>query len=117
MEEEVRYWERVHGIVTEHDIDARWILRSNWDEKAHGSLRIVSHPDLRPGYLKAFASFVTSRRPKTKEEIEQSVEDYKMDVVELEVYSVDEHVIVEHMPEFVAPKQEIERVYNVKIFE
>jgi hypothetical protein len=67
--------------------------------------------------LKAFASFVTSRRPKTEEEIEQSIDDYRMDVVELEVYSVDEHVIVEHMPEYIAPKQDIEKLYGVKIFE
>ena len=78
-EDEVRFWDRVHGIMSEHDIDARWILRSTWDDKAHGSLRIVSHPDLKPGYLKAYAAFVTSRRPKNSQEMEQSVEEYKME--------------------------------------
>ena len=117
MEEEIRYWDRVRGFVTELDIDARWILRSNIDDMAHGSLRIVSHPDLKPGYLKAFCSFVISRKPKSPEEIEQSVEDFKMDVVELEVYSVNEHIVTKQMPEYIAPKRDIEKTYNVKIFE
>jgi len=110
-----RYWERVKGYMTENEVDARWILRQEDDDRAWGSLRIVSHPDLRPGYLRSFCSFVTSRRPKTPEEIAQSVEEYQMEEVELEVYSVNEHTVTQQI-EHEAPLRELEDRYGVKVF-
>jgi hypothetical protein len=116
MEQEIkRYWDRIDGYVSEHKIDARWILRSPDDDLAHGSLRIVNHPDLPAGHLRAMSSFVTSRRPKTQEEIEQSVEDYQMNPDELEIYSVNEHITTKdniiEMRSF-----ELEELFGVKIF-
>jgi hypothetical protein len=116
MEEIKRYWERIRGFTSENEIDARWILRQDGDHRAWGSLRIVSHPDLRPGYLRSFCSFVTSRRPKTEEEIEKSIDDYQMDENELEVYSVNEHVVTQDISHE-APLRELEERYGVKIFE
>jgi len=116
MADTKRYWERIRGYVTENKIDARWILRDESDDRAHGSLRIVSHPDLRPGYLRSFCYFVTARRPKTQEEIEQSVEEYQMDENELEVYSVNEHITTQKI-EHEAPLRELEQRYGVKVFE
>lgn len=110
-----RNWEKVHGYVSENDIDVRWILKEDGDDRAHGSLRIVSHPDLKPGYLRAFVSFVTSRRPKTKEEILNDLEKYQMDEKELEIYSVDEHV--ETFENEVEDRyQDLEKLFDVKIF-
>jgi len=63
------YWDRIRGYVSELRVDARWILRQNETDKPLGSLRIVSHPDLRPGYLRSIFTQVTSIKPKTKEEI------------------------------------------------
>jgi len=111
-----RYWDRVRGFNSENRIDARWILREHGDHRAHGSLRIVSHPDLRPGYLRSFCRFITSRRPKTQEEIEKSIEDYQMDENELEVYSVNEHTTYQDI-EHEAPLRELEERYGVKVFE
>ncbi len=110
------YWERIRGFITENDIDARWILRRNDDTKAHGSLRIVSHPDLKAGYLRAFWTIVTKRRPKTKEEILATVEQLQLDIKELELYSVDEHIetasrIIEE------PLRKLEELFSIDIFE
>jgi len=110
------YWERIRGFISENDIDARWILRKYTDNKAHGSLRIVSHPDLKPGYLRAFWTVVTKRSPKTQQEILETIEKYKMDIKELELYSVDENIettsrIIEE------PLKKIEELFGVKIFE
>lgn len=114
-----KYWERIHGYVSEHPIDARFILRSPDDDKAWGSLRIIGYDSkmgiLPPGYLRAFASFVTSRRPKTEEEIAKSVEDYQMENIELEVYSVNEHVETKEL-QYEASKREVEELYGIKIF-
>ena len=110
-----RYWERVRGFSSENKIDARWILREDGDSRAFGSLRIVSHPDLKPGYLRSFCSFVTSRKPKTPEEIAQSVKDYQMEEIELEVYSVDEKIKTQII-EYEAPFQELEEKFGVNIF-
>ena len=114
--EEKRYWDRIIGYVSENKVDARWILKSNMDNRAHGSLRIVSHPDLKPGYLRAVASFVTSRKPKTNQEKLQAIDDYKIELNELEVYSVDEHIkttITNHE----APLRELENLFGIKVFE
>jgi len=114
-----KYWERLHGFISEHPIDARYILRDPDNDKAWGSLRVIGYDPkmgiLPPGYLKAFASFVTSRRPKTEEEIQQSLDEYQMESIELEVYSVDEHVETKELT-YEAPKREIEEMYNIKIF-
>lgn len=117
MAEEIkRNWEKVHGFVSENDVDVRWILKEDGDSRAHGSLRIVSHPDLKPGYLRAFVSFVTGRRPKTPEEIAYTLEKYKMEEHELEVYSIDEHITtVENTVE--DRFQDLEKLFDVKIFE
>lgn len=109
------YWEKVFGYVSENQVDARWILRYPNDSRAHGSLRIVSHPDLKPGYLRAYSTFVTSRRPKTREEIEKAVEEYKMQETELEIYSIDEHI--ETLERVLEDRyQELEKIFNVKVF-
>lgn len=109
------YWERIRGFISENDIDARWILRKHTDNKAHGSLRIVSHPDLKAGYLRAFWTVVTKRRPKTNEEILATVENYQMDIKELELYSIDEYIettsrVIEE------PLRKLEELFAVDIF-
>jgi hypothetical protein len=110
-----RNWEKVHGYVTENELDVRWILREDGDSRAHGSLRIVSHPDLKPGFLRAFVSFVTSRRPKTSEEIAVALDKYKMEETELEIYSIDEHI--ETYEKVVEDRfQDLEKLFDVKIF-
>lgn len=111
-----RYWERVRGFMSENKIDARWILREDGDDRAHGSLRIVSHPDLKPGYLRSFCSFVTSRKSKDSQEIAQSVVDYQMEEIELEIYSVDEKIKTQ-LIEYEAPFQELEEKFGVSIFD
>jgi hypothetical protein len=113
--EEQRYWEEIFGFVSENRVDKRWILKSNIDEKAHGSLRIVSHPDLKPGFLRAYASYVVKRTPKTEEEKKAFVENYQMEVTELELYSADEHVETKdivHEERF----QDLEELFKVNIF-
>ena len=110
------YWEKLRGYVTENKVDSRWILRRRNDERAHGSLRIVSHPDLKPGYLRAFVSFVTTRRDKTEEEILQTINDYQVQETELEIYSINEHIeTVER--EFEDTYQNLEKLFDVNIFE
>lgn len=109
------YWDRVHGYLSELRIDARWILRGNDDDKPYGSLRIVSHPDLKPGYLRSIFTYVTSIRNKTFDERLMAIEDYQMGVNELEVYSVDSDIKTD-IKVFEAPFKELEQVFNVKIF-
>jgi len=110
------YWERIRGYVTELRVDSRWILRENDTEKPLGSLRIVSHPDLKPGYLRAFFSFVTSIRKKSKNEKIKTIEDYQMDITELEVYSVDDDIKTDSLIDE-APFKDLEESFGVKIFE
>lgn len=69
-------WVRMHGYITECDIDARWVLYYPNDPKPQGSLRIVSHPDLPPGHLRSFVSIVTKRWPKTSAELAKTLENY-----------------------------------------
>ena len=40
-----------------------------------------------------------------------------MEAPELEVYSVDEHIVTSDLDPYEAPAKEIEEAYNVKIFE
>jgi len=110
------YWERVRGFISENKIDARWKLRKHNDFRTYGSLRIVSHPDLKPGYLRSLLTIVTEIDSKTDAQILKAVEDYQMNETELEVYSVDEDVKTE-MQTYEAPFAELEKLYGVKIFE
>lgn len=109
------YWEKITGYPTEHRVDKRWLLRKENDNRTYGSLRIVSHPDIPPGYLRAHFIYVTSIKPKNDNEIVQTIEDYQMDKKELEVYSVDENIETENET-YEAPFKELEELFNIKIF-
>jgi len=110
------YWDRLKGYVTELRVDARWILRNVDTQKPYGSLRIVSHPDLSPGYLRAIFTYVIKIRPKTKEEKLKTIEDYQMEITELEVYSIGEDIKTENKI-YEAPHKELENMFGVKVFE
>lgn len=110
------YWDRVRGFFTELRVDARWVLREHGTDKPYGSLRIASHPDLPPGYLRSIFIFVTKKIEKSDQEIIKTIEDYQINETELEVYSVHEDVITETKI-FEAPKKELEDLFQVKIFE
>lgn len=110
------YWERYDDFVSENRIDARWILKSKDDDKSYGSLRIVSHPDLRPGYLRAVYTVVNSISKRTRGEIMKLISDYKMDVETLEVYNIKDNVETE-TNEYEAPYKELEQLFKVKVFE
>jgi len=110
------YWDRLKGYVTELRVDARWILRGNENDKPYGSLRIVSHPDLPPGQLRAVFTYVTKIRPKTKEEKMKTIEDYQMEITELEVYSIGEDIKTENLT-IEAPFKDLQDKFGVKIFE
>ena len=114
MQTEKRFWEEIVGYISELKVDKRWILRADNDPRAHGSLRIASHPDCKPGYLRAFLTFVTSRRPKTEEEILETVEEYQIDINELEIYSIDEHITTETRT-YEAPLRELEELFGLDI--
>jgi hypothetical protein len=85
------YWDRLSGYVIDPElkIDARWVLRKFSDDKPYGSLRIASHPDCKPGYLRAIFTYVTTIEPKTNRQIIKATEDYQMDELDLEVYSIN----------------------------
>lgn len=110
------YWDRLKGYVTELRVDARWVLRDKDSEKPLGSLRIVSHPDCPPGHLRSFFIYVTDMRPKTKTEKLKTVEDYQVDSGELEIYSIDNNIETD-MIKHEAPFKELEKLFNVDIFE
>lgn len=110
------YWERIKGYPTEHRIDARWRLKMYGQERTFGSLRIVSHPDLPPGQLRAMFTYVTDIKEKTDEEIMQTLEDYQMKLEELEVYSVDENIETEQQT-IEDYKNKLEEIFKIKIFE
>jgi hypothetical protein len=109
------YWERLKGYVTENRVDGRWILKNEKTNKPFGSLRIVDHPDLRPGYLRAIFTYVTSIKIRNEQEKIMAVVDYQMSVSEMEVYSVDNDVKTETKNYEATPK-ELEELFNVKIF-
>ncbi|MFW6225375.1 MAG: hypothetical protein ACOC3V_00285 [bacterium] len=109
------YWEKIIGYPTEHRVDVRWLLHSENTNRVIGSLRIVSHPDLPPGQLRAIFNFVVNIEEKSDEEIMQSIEDYQMDITDLEIYSVDEKIETEN-DVYEAPFKELEELFNVKIF-
>lgn len=110
------YWDRVRGYVTELRVDARWTLKENDSDKPYGSLRIVSHPDLPAGFLRAIFTYVTTIRKKTKVEKIRTVEDYQIDMNELEVYSIDDDIKTETQ-KYEAPFKELQEMFGVKIFE
>lgn len=110
------YWDRIRGYPTELQIDARWNLRDRISDKAYGSLRIVSHPDLPPGHLRAHIWLVKDVSPKTKTDILRMLNDYNMSDIELEVYSIKDSYDVEYQT-FVDVKRKLEELFNVKIFE
>jgi hypothetical protein len=109
------YWEEIIGFISEHDIDKRWLLRKENEVRTYGSLRIVSHPDLKPGYLRSILTYVTDINPKTKKEIYKAIDDYMMDVKELELYSVSEDIKTEQET-VEAPYKKLEEIFGVKIF-
>jgi len=110
------YWDRLHGYVTELRVDSRWLLRQNNTDKPLGSLRITSHPDIHPGYLRAIFTYVTNIRKKTKDEKLMTVEDFQMEISELEIYSIDDDIKTE-TNQYEAPFKELEKLFGVKIFE
>jgi len=110
------YWDRVKGYVTELRVDARWVLRNIDNEKSYGQLRIVSHPDLPYGHLRAIFTYVTSIRKKTKGEKLQTLEDYQMGIDELEVYSINDDIKTETKT-YEAPLRELQELFGLKVFE
>jgi hypothetical protein len=109
------YWDRLRGYVSELRVDARWILRSSADDKPYGSLRIVSHPDLPYGQLRAIFTFVIKIRPKSKDEKLRTTEDFQIELTELEVYSISDDIKTENKI-YEAPFKELEEMFGVKIF-
>lgn len=109
------YWDRLRGFVTELRVDARWVLRNEDDEKPYGSLRIVSHPDLPPGELRAIFNYVTTIEDKSSAEKLQATEDYQMELTDLEVYSVDDKIETQNET-IEAPYKELEKMFGVKVF-
>jgi hypothetical protein len=110
------YWDRLRGYVTELRVDARWVLRQNGTNKPLGSLRIVSHPDLPPGQLRAHFTYVTSIKAKTKEQKLKAIEDYQMEDIELEVYSINDDIKTEAQT-YVALFKELQGMFGIDIFE
>lgn len=109
------YWERIRGYPTELRVDARWLLRMDGSERTWGSLRIVSHPDLPAGYLRAFFTFVKDIKRRSEEDQLKTIEDYQMDIKELEVYSIDEDLETESET-YEAPFKELEQLFDIKVF-
>lgn len=111
------YWDKIDPLeyATENKLDVRWRLKKKGEKRNFGSLRIVDHPDLKPGHLRSHVYIIKSTKPKTNIEKMQIIKDYFIGLDELEVYSVDEHVEMEHN-ELVATKKELEEIYQVKIF-
>lgn len=110
------YWDRLRGFVTELRVDARWVLRDEETDKPYGSLRIVSHPDLPPGHLRALFTYVVDISEKNEAQKMQATEDYQMEMTELEVYSVNENIKTE-TEKVEAPYKELEQIFGVKVFE
>jgi len=110
------YWDRYKGFVSELRVDARWTLRSFDDGQPYGSLRIGSFPDLPVGNLRAIFTYVTKIKKKTNIEKLQTLEDYQMDLNELEVYSITDDIKTETQ-EYIAPFKELQDMFGVKIFE
>lgn len=112
LDNEDLFWEEIKGFASENRIDKRWKLRKKNDTRTYGQLRIVSHPDLRPGYLRSIYTIVTDIEPKSKDQIVKTIEDYQMEEVELEVYSVNEEIKTE-VQTYEAPFRELEQLFGV----
>lgn len=111
------YWEKQYDFVTELRVDVRWLLRENDGDRPLGSLRIAAFPDIQhPGHLRAIFTYVTSIRFKSDVEILQTVEDYKMNEQELEVYLVDRDTKT-NTDTYEAPFKELNELFGVNIFE
>lgn len=108
-------WKRKIGFVSEHKVDGRWVLYADNDPKPQGSLRIVSHPDLPPGHVRAYCAIVTKRTPKTPQEIEATISNHDISQEELELYSIDEHLELWETKDQ-GPLYELEKTYGVKMF-
>ena len=110
------YWDRLRGFVTELRVDTRWVLREEETDTPLGSLRIVSHPDLPPGNLRAVFTYVITINEKNEAQKMQAREDYQMEMEELEVYSVDNDIKTE-TETVEAPYKELEEIFGVKVFQ
>lgn len=110
------YWERIKGypISEETRIDARWLLRNKYDDKPYGSLRIVSHPDLQPGYLRSVFIYVTKKDDKPDNEIIRTIEDNKIDLREIELYELDKDIETETIIH-TDSLQRLEKMFNIEI--
>ncbi|MFW5847664.1 MAG: hypothetical protein ACOCVF_01980 [bacterium] len=109
------YFDRIHGYYTDLRIDSRWQLKSMIDNEPYGSLRIVSHPDLKPGYLRAIFNYVTSKKTKSDNEIIKDIEDYCIEIADLETTDIEhdvqtEQVIIERS------QRELSELFGVNIF-
>lgn len=109
------YWDRIKGFASEFKIDARWLLKKEGDDNVQGSLRIVSHPDLRPGYFRAHISLVKNIEQRKRSEILKLIEDNKMSEIELEVYSAKEKFDVDNQT-IEDTLRNIENMFSVKVF-
>jgi hypothetical protein len=110
------YWDRLKGYVTENRIDSRFILRDKYTEEPYGSLRIVSHPDLPPGQLRTIFYYVVKKEKKTDHEILKTIEDYQLDITDLEIFSIDENIETEKIIH-IDYINKIEELFNVKVIE
>jgi len=110
------FFERIHGYYTDLRVDSRWQLKKRYDGEPYGSLRIVSHPDLKPGYLRAIFNYVTSKTSKTDNEIIRDVEDFKIDIADLETIDVEHDVKTEQIV-LEMTQRELSELFGVKIFE
>jgi hypothetical protein len=109
------YFDKIDGYVSEFKIDVRWVLRNSDDDKPYGSLRIVSHPNLNPGYLRAIFTYITSIQEKRIEDQLKTIEDYQIDEIELEAYSIDSNIKTDKKI-YEAPYKELEEIFGVKVF-
>lgn len=110
------YFDKIHGYFTDLRIDSRWQLKKVLNDEPHGSLRIVSHPDLKPGYLRAIFNYVTSKESKSDNEIIKDIEDYCIDIADLETTDVEHNVKTDQII-LELPQRELSELFDVDIFE
>ncbi len=109
------YWEEYDDFISENRVDKRWILRSHNDDGSYGSLRIVSHPDLRPGYLRCIYTQLESVRERSKVEMMRVIADYHMNNEELEVFNIKNDTTFS-TTEMEAPYKDLEEIFKVEVF-
>lgn len=110
------YWDRIKGFVSENKIDSRWNLKDPQTDEPLAYLRIVSHPDCPPGHLRCFFNYITSMKNRTDNEILQTVEDYQINNIDLDVFDIVKKIETETI-KIEDTKQSLEKIFNVKIFE